>query len=130
MNQGIHDIDLLQWFLGLMKSIYAITDNVTHKGIEVEGIVIVVIRFKNSAKGIIEASTSCYPRFPSLLQIYEILGTITLIDDKITNWKFINPTKEDLDFSRQIFRQKKVEVEPDDVDRSDPIAVLKNRQKY
>jgi len=111
-----------------MKSIYAITDNVTYKGIEVKDIAISVIRFKNSAKGIIEASTSCYPRFPSLFQIYEILGTITLIDDEITDWKFINPTKEDLDFSKQIFRQKK--AEPDDIDRSDPIAVLKNRHKY
>ena len=74
MNQGIHDVDLLQWFLGLMKSIYAITDNVTHKGIEVEDIAIEVIRFKNGAKGIIEASTSCYPGFPSLLQIYGTSG--------------------------------------------------------
>ena len=128
MNQGIHDVDLLQWFLGPVKSVFAITDTVAHKGIEVEDIAIAVIRFKNGAKGIIEGSTSCYPGFPSLLQIYGTLGTIILRDNKITNWKFINPTKEDLDFSKQILEQKNAELE--DIDRSDPIAVLKNRHKY
>ncbi|MBE3138791.1 MAG: Gfo/Idh/MocA family oxidoreductase [Actinobacteria bacterium] len=128
MNQGIHDVDLLQWFLGPVKSVYAITDTVAHKRIEVEDIAVAVIRFKNGAKGIIEASTSCYPGFPILLQIYGTLGTIILRDDKITDWKFINPTKEDLDFSKQIINQKKAELE--DIDRSDPIAVLKNRHKY
>ncbi len=128
MNQGIHDVDILQWFLGPVKSVYAITDTVAHKGIEVEDIAVAVIRFKNGAKGIIEASTSCYPGFPSLLQIYGTLGTITLRDDKITDWKFINPTEEDLDFSKQILEQKNAELE--DIDRSDPIAVLKNRHKY
>jgi len=42
MNQGIHDIDLLQWFLGPVKSVYAITDTVAHKGIEVEDIAIAI----------------------------------------------------------------------------------------
>jgi len=128
MNQGIHDIDLLQWFLGPVKSVYAITDTAAHKGIEVEDIAIAIIRFKNGAKGIIEASTSCYPGFPSLLQIYGTLGTITLRDDKITDWKFINPTEEDLNFTKQIFDQKNAELE--DIGRSGPIAVLKNRHKY
>ena len=128
MNQGIHDIDLLQWFLGPAKSVYAITDTVAHKRIEVEDIAIAIIKFKNGAKGVIEASTSCYPGFPSLLQIYGRLGTITLRDDKIIDWKFINPTKIDLNFSKQILIQKK--TEQDDVDHSDPITVLKNRHKY
>jgi len=128
MNQGIHDIDLLQWFLGPVRSVYAITDTVAHKRIEVEDIAIVIIKFQNGAKGIIEASTSCYPGFPSFIQIYGTLGTITLRDDKITDWKFINPTKTDLDFSKKILIQKK--PEQDDVDHSDPVAVLKNTHKY
>jgi len=128
MNQGIHDVDLLQWFLGPVKSVYAITDTVAHKRIEVEDVAIAVIKFKNGAKGVIEASTSCYPGFPSLLQIYGTLGTITLRDDKITDWEFINTTKIDLDFSKQILLQKK--TEQDEVDYSNPIAVLKNRHKY
>ena len=128
MNQGIHDIDLLQWFLGPVKSVYAITDTVAHKGIEVEDIAVAVIRFKNGAKGIIEGSTSCYPGFPKLLQIYGTLGTIFLREDKITDWKFINPTKEDLDFLKQIVNQKKEENE--NIDLSDPTATLKNSHKY
>ena len=128
MNQGIHDIDLLQWFLGPVKSVYAITDIVAHKRIEVEDIAIALIRFKNNAKGIIESSTSCYPGFPSLFQIYGILGTIALRDDKINEWKFINPTKEDLKFSKQILMNKK--NEQDEIIHSDPIMVLKDRHKY
>lgn len=128
MNQGIHDVDLLQWFLGPVKSVYAITDTVAHKGIEVEDIAVAVIRFKNGTKGIIEASTSCYPGFPSLLQIYGTLGTITLRDEKITDWRFINSTKEDLGFSKQIFNQKKEET--GHTDPSKPTATLKNSHMY
>lgn len=123
MNQGIHGIDLLQWFLGPVKSVYAITDTIAHKRIEVEDIAVAVIRFKNGALGVIEGSTSCFPGLPMVLQIYGTLGTITLRDDKITDWQFINPTKEDLDFSKQIINQKQLEARH--TDSTNPVASLK-----
>jgi len=41
---------------------------------------------------------------------------------------FTNTNEEDLNFSKQIFEQKNVKLE--NIDRSNPIAVLKNRHKY
>jgi predicted dehydrogenase len=128
MNQGIHCIDLLQWFLGPVKSVYAITDTVAHKGIEVEDIAVAVIRFKNGAQGVIEGSTSCFPGLPKVLQIYGTLGTITLREEQITDWQFINPTREDLDFSKQIINQKQAEA--GETDSTNPCASLSNFHEY
>jgi len=128
MNQGIHVIDLLQWFLGPVKSVYAITDTAAHKGIEVEDIAVAVIRFKNGAQGVIEGSTSCFPGLPMVLQIYGTLGTIILREEQISDWQFINPTKEDLGFSKQIINQKSEEAEH--TDPTNPSASLKNTHEY
>ncbi len=128
MNQGIHAIDLLQWFLGPVKSVYAITGTVAHKGIEVEDIASAVIRFKNGAQGVIEGSTSCFPGLLTVHQIYGTLGTIILKEGQITDWHFINPTKEDLDFSKQIINQKQEEAGY--ADSNNPCASLKDSHEY
>lgn len=130
MNQGIHDIDLLQWFLGPVESVYAITDTMAHERIEVEDMAIALVRFKNNAKGMIESSTSCYPGFPSLVNIYGTMGTINMEDDKITNWDFLNPTKEDAILSKQILIDKKNSQQLNQINYSDPIKLLKDRHKH
>ncbi|MDI9597505.1 MAG: Gfo/Idh/MocA family oxidoreductase [Atribacterota bacterium] len=129
MNQGIHDIDLLQWFLGPVESVYAIVDTVAHERIEVEDIALAIVKFKNQAKGIIECSTSCYPGFPSSISIYGTKGTINLEDDKLTSWEFINPTKEDTELSKRIMIGKK-SCQQDGTDYSDPVMLVKDSHKH
>ena len=60
MNQAIHHIDALQWFLGEPQSVFAYTATLAHK-METEDTGVAVIRFKNGALGVIEASTIVYP---------------------------------------------------------------------
>lgn len=57
MNQGIHRIDLLQWLMGGVKSVYAVTDTTAHE-MEMEDVAAVVLRFENGAYGAIETTTS------------------------------------------------------------------------
>jgi predicted dehydrogenase len=130
MNQGIHDIDLLQWFLGPVESVYAITDTMAHERIEVEDMAIAIVKFKNKAKGVIESSTSCYPGFPSSINIYGTKGTINLRDDKIVDWKFMNPTEEDELFSNKILIDLKNSCQSKNINYSDPIKLLKDRHKH
>jgi len=85
INQAIHAIDLLQWFMGPVDSLYGFMDTVAHK-IEVEDVVVAALRFKNGAMGVIEGSTAVYPGFPRRLEICGKKGSIVLKVDDIELW--------------------------------------------
>jgi UDP-N-acetyl-2-amino-2-deoxyglucuronate dehydrogenase len=85
MNQGIHGIDLLQYVMGPVKSIYAITRTLARK-IEVEDTTVAAVEFKNGALGVIQASTSIYPGCPRRLEINGDKGSIVLEEDCIVQW--------------------------------------------
>ncbi|WP_168120446.1 Gfo/Idh/MocA family oxidoreductase [Paenibacillus sp. HB172176] len=88
MNQGIHTIDLLQWFAGPAASLYAKCDNVL-RDIEVEDTAVTVLHFKNGAMGVIEASTTAY-KTPDTLHLHGEKGTIVLTAGEITNLSLID----------------------------------------
>ena len=95
MNQSIHFVDLLLYLGGPAKSVYAITDMLTHENIEVEDNAVACVRFANGAMGTIEASTSCAPGFPRRLEISGDRGSVVLEGDRLTRWTFVNETDED-----------------------------------
>ena len=49
MNQGIHTIDLLQWFMGEVVEVKGFSACLTHKRIEVEDTAAAAVRFKSGA---------------------------------------------------------------------------------
>ena len=61
MNQGIHGVDLLQWFTGLPVEVSAMKTRRVHTGIEAEDTAAAVLRFPDGALGTIEASTAAWP---------------------------------------------------------------------
>lgn len=56
MNQGIHDIDRLQWLAGDVVEVQAVTDTLK-RDIECETVAALALRFENGAAGTIEATT-------------------------------------------------------------------------
>jgi len=61
VNQAPHQLDLLQWFMGPIDTLFGYWDNLNHSYIEVEDTAVVVIRFKNGALGSIVVSNSQKP---------------------------------------------------------------------
>ncbi|MFB6138538.1 MAG: Gfo/Idh/MocA family protein [Halobacteriaceae archaeon] len=57
MNQAIHFVDLLQWLMGGVESVYAYTDTLTWD-MEMEDVAAVALTFENGAVGTMEASTT------------------------------------------------------------------------
>lgn len=57
MNQAIHLIDLLQWLMGDVESVYAMMDTTVHE-MDMEDVATVALQFENGAYGAIEATTS------------------------------------------------------------------------
>lgn len=85
MNQGIHGVDLLQYVMGPVKSVFAFARTLA-RNIEVEDTAAAVIEFRNGALGVIEGTTSVYPGSPRRLEICGDKGTITLEEDSILSW--------------------------------------------
>lgn len=97
MNQSIHNIDLLQWMMGPVESVFGYTATNLRK-IECEDVGVAVLKFKNGALGVIEASTTIYPEnLEETLNIFGEKGTVVLggiAVNKIETWKFADSTDE------------------------------------
>lgn len=78
MNQCIHNIDLLRWMMGgEVDEVMAYTDKLNHDYIEAEDLGIALVKFKNSAYGIIEGTTDIYPKnLEETLYIFGEKGTV------------------------------------------------------
>jgi len=82
INQGIHTVDLLQWLMGDVKTIYAQAGTFTHK-LEGEDNVVATLTFNNGALGVIEASTSVQPAQARRIEIHGEKGSIVIKGDEI-----------------------------------------------
>jgi UDP-N-acetyl-2-amino-2-deoxyglucuronate dehydrogenase len=83
MNQSIHSIDLLQWMMGPVKSIYAYTDTLAHR-METEDVAVAVLRFANGALGTIAATTGAYPGVTTRIEICGDQGSAVIEDDDLS----------------------------------------------
>lgn len=105
MNQAIHNVDLIQWFMGDVAEVTGFTDTLAHERIEVEDVGVAAIRFKNGALGVIEASTSAFPGMLKKTEIHGTQGTVIVEQDDVLLWKFEKESKKD-EAIRQSFTQK------------------------
>ncbi len=61
INQAIHHIDILQWILGPVRSVFGYAETLGHK-INTTDAVVATLKFESGAIGTLEASTVCYPK--------------------------------------------------------------------
>ena len=95
MNQGIHAIDLLQWFMGPVEEVSAFMNTVGHERIEVEDTCAVALRFANGAVGTIEGTTCAFPGFLKRIEIMGTRGTAVMEEESLIKWEFSDETAED-----------------------------------
>ena len=74
-NQAIHHVDLLSWMMGDVESVFA-KSSTALVDIETEDTAAVVLRFRNGALGIIEATTATRP--------IDLEGSISVLGEKGT----------------------------------------------
>ncbi|TWD72042.1 putative dehydrogenase [Kribbella amoyensis] len=83
MNQGVHTLDLLLWFLGRPVTVSAEFGLLAHQGIEVEDIVTATLRFESGALAVLHATTSAYPGLAVRLQVHGDRGSAVIEGDKL-----------------------------------------------
>jgi len=74
-NQASHHIDLLQWMMGDVESVFA-KSTTALVNIEAEDTGVVILKFKNGALGVIEATTATRPK--------DLEGSISILGEKAT----------------------------------------------
>jgi predicted dehydrogenase len=97
-NQASHHVDLLQWMMGDVESVFAKTSTAL-VNIETEDTGVVIVRFKNGALGVIEATTATRPK--------DLEGSISVLGEKgsveiggfavneMKHWNFVETVASD-----------------------------------
>ncbi len=85
MNQGIHQIDLLTWFMGDPVEIHAAARTL-HRAIEVEDTVSACLVYGNGAVASINGTTTAEPGFPPRIEVYGTRGGIQLEGETAIRW--------------------------------------------
>jgi UDP-N-acetyl-2-amino-2-deoxyglucuronate dehydrogenase len=105
MNQAIHNVDLLQWLMGPVTKISAMTAMLAHERIEVEDTAVACLQFQSGALGVIQATTSVWPGLPKTIGIHGSTGSAVVEQEDLLRWEFLQAIPDD-DAIRQRFAQK------------------------
>ena len=99
-NQASHHIDLLEWMMGDVESVFALSKKAL-ADIEAEDTAVVILKFRNGALGVIEATTAIRP--------IDLEGSISILGEtgsaevagfavnEMKTWNFTESQKEDSD---------------------------------
>lgn len=97
-NQASHHIDLLEWMMGDVESVFA-KSTTALVDIEVEDTAVVTIRFRNGALGIIEATTATRPKdLEGSISILGENGTVEIggfAVNEMKTWQFSDSNDEE-----------------------------------
>lgn len=97
-NQASHHVDLLEWMMGEVESVFAMAKT-SLANIEAEDTAVVTVKFKNGALGVIEATTAVRPK--------DLEGSISVMGEggsvvvggfavnKMETWNFAEPMEGD-----------------------------------
>ena len=102
MNQAIHSVDLLSWFMGPVQSITAHTATLAHERIAVEDTAVASLQFANGALGVIEATTAAYPGYLKRIEIHGSDGSAVLEEEDLKAWDFARKDRRDAGIRRRM----------------------------
>lgn len=95
MNQAIHSVDLLLWFMGPVEEVRADFALLGHERIAVEDVAVATLRFANGALGTIEATTAAFPGHKKRIEIHGTKGGAVMEEEDIVFWQFAESAPED-----------------------------------
>lgn len=94
INQAIHQIDLVRWLAGPIRSVYGQWQIAATHDMEAEDIVSAVVRYESGATGVVQAATAFWPGYSERVEIHGSKGTAILTGDRLTTWDVQNDEGE------------------------------------
>jgi predicted dehydrogenase len=83
MNQGVHTVDLLLWFLGRPVEVFAHTGRLAHERISIEDVLVATVTFESGALAVLHATTAAFPGLSVRLQVHGSQGSAVIDDDQL-----------------------------------------------
>ncbi|MGD0462376.1 MAG: Gfo/Idh/MocA family oxidoreductase [Tepidisphaeraceae bacterium] len=96
MNQGVHQVDLMQWIVGPVKTVSAYASSRIHPKIEVEDTLTCALQFENGAHGTYVSTTAMWPGGAVRIEIGGELGT-AISENGLKRFEFKNPQPGDME---------------------------------
>jgi UDP-N-acetyl-2-amino-2-deoxyglucuronate dehydrogenase len=101
-NQGVHFIDLIQWFMGPVKTVIGKSATLAHN-IETEDISLAILEYESGAYGVLQTTTCNTPDLGSAMEFSGTNGTISWKNSKVELFSIVGKPDAKLD---------DIEVEP------------------
>lgn len=102
INQAIHQLDILRWLSGPVAELFGYWQlGALHK-IESEDVVNAVLRYRNGATGVIQASTAFWPGYTERTEFHGTKGTAIISGDKLTTWDVEDDSGEPAPVDREV----------------------------
>lgn len=89
MNQSIHAVDLLLWYMGKVKRVSAFTGVAGHTGLEIEDNATAALEFECGALGAVQGSTAVWPGFLKRVEVLGTEGSAILEEESLAFWRFV-----------------------------------------
>jgi UDP-N-acetyl-2-amino-2-deoxyglucuronate dehydrogenase len=83
MNQGVHTLDLLLWFLGRPVTVSAEFGLLAHENVEVEDTVVATLTFESGALAVLHATTAAHPGLTARIQVLGERGSAIIDSDRL-----------------------------------------------
>jgi predicted dehydrogenase len=115
MNQAIHNIDLLRWLAGPVKSLIGRTATLAHE-MQAEDTASALVTFENGALGVIQGATSSWPGDPARVELHGDRGTIVIEEGQIAKWELQDASPEEKEAMLTLEKQ-------DGSGATDPMAI-------
>jgi UDP-N-acetyl-2-amino-2-deoxyglucuronate dehydrogenase len=94
MNQGVHQVDLMQWIMGPVKTVSAFASSRIHAAIEVEDTLTCAVQFENGAFGSYVSTTAMWPGGPVRIEIGGEFGS-AISENGLKRFEFQQPRPKD-----------------------------------
>ncbi len=83
MNQGVHTVDLLVWFLGEPVAVFAYAATLAHERIEVEDTLAATVRFASGAIAVLHTTTAAFPGLSVRINVHGSKGSALIERDQL-----------------------------------------------
>ncbi len=102
INQAVHQVDILLWLIGSVKTVSGEWQLGAHHKIESEDVVNALMRYENGATGVIQASTAFWPGYTERVEIHGTKGTAVISGDKLTTWDMVGDSGDPAPLEREV----------------------------
>lgn len=102
INQAVHQVDVLMYLAGGVEELFGYWQLGARHKIESEDVVSTLLKYKNGATGVIQASTAFWPGYSERVEIHGTKGTCIFTGDKLTAWDVENDAGEPAPVEKEV----------------------------